>query len=89
VTYRITGNGAPVQVTYRDVAGASVSQVAPTLPWEMSFEGRASAPLYVSGVGQGPANVSLACEILVDGHPRSQSMSVGSSAVATCSAPLP
>jgi hypothetical protein len=89
VTYRVTGNGGPVEVTYRTAQGANDRRTASTLPWEMSFEGRGSNALYLSAVAQGVAHVSVTCEILVDGAPRSQSMSVGASAIATCSTAIP
>jgi MmpS family membrane protein len=89
ITYRVTGSGGAVQVTYRNAQGANDRQTASTLPWEVSFAGTGGTPLYVSAVAQGAASASVTCEILVDGTPRSQSMSVGSSVVATCSAPAP
>jgi Mycobacterium membrane protein len=89
ITYRVTGSGGSVQVTYRNAQGASDRETASTLPWELSFDGKNASPLYVSAVGQGASNLSLTCEILVDGTPRSQSMSVGASAVATCSLAMP
>ncbi|HEV8440065.1 MAG TPA: MmpS family transport accessory protein [Methylomirabilota bacterium] len=89
ITYRVTGSGGSVQVTYRNAHGANDRQTAATLPWEFSFNGSGGAPLYLSAVAQGTANSSVTCEILVDGTARSQSMSVGTSTVATCSIPAP
>jgi hypothetical protein len=83
VTYRVTGNSGPVQVTYRNAHGGNDAQTA-TLPWELTFDAVGATPLYVSAVAQGPAPLSVTCEILVDGAQRSQSMSVGSSSIATC-----
>jgi hypothetical protein len=88
VTYRVTGSSGPVQVTYRDHRGNNDHHTA-MLPWELSFEGTGPAQLYVSAVAQSSANQSVTCEILVDGSPRSQSMSVGAAAVAACSTAMP
>jgi hypothetical protein len=88
--YRVTGSGGSVEVTYRDRHGQNDRQTATSLPWEISFESPQSpAQLYLSAVAQGAMTQSVACEILVDGTSRSQSVSVGAAAVAACSTAVP
>jgi hypothetical protein len=89
VSYRVTGSGGSVQVTYRNAQSGTDRQIISTLPWEFSFSGKGGSPLYLSAVAQGTSTASVTCEILVDDTSRSQSMSVGASAVATCSTPAP
>jgi hypothetical protein len=60
-----------------------------SLPWEISFESpQPPAQLYLPAVAQATTQ-SVACEILVDGASRSQSVSVGAAAVAACSTAVP
>jgi MmpS family membrane protein len=89
VSYRVTGSGGVVQVTYRNAQNATDRRTISTLPWELSFTGNGGAPLYVSAVAHSTSNSSVTCEILVDDAPRSQSVSIGASAIATCSTAAP
>jgi Mycobacterium membrane protein len=89
VSYRVTGSGGVVQVTYRNAQSVTDRRTVSTLPWELSFTGNGGAPLYVSAVAHSTSNSSVTCEILIDDTPRSQSVSIGASAVATCSTAAP
>jgi Mycobacterium membrane protein len=89
VSYRVTGSGGVVQVTYRNAQSVTDRRTVSTLPWELSFTGHGGAPLYVSAVAHSTSNSSVTCEILIDDTPRSQSVSIGASAVATCSTAAP
>jgi MmpS family membrane protein len=89
VSYRVTGSGGVVQVTYRNAHSVTDRRTVSTLPWELSFTGNGGAPLYVSAVAHSTSNSSVTCEILIDDAPRSQSVSIGASAVATCSTAAP
>lgn len=89
VSYRVTGSGGVVQVTYRNAQSVTDRRTVSTLPWELSFTGHGGAPLYVSAIAHSTSNSSVTCEILIDDTPRSQSVSIGASAVATCSTAAP
>jgi MmpS family membrane protein len=89
VSYRVTGSGGVVQVTYRNAQSVTDRRTVSTLPWELSFTGNGGAPLYVSAVAHSTNNSSVTCEILIDDTPRSQSVSIGASAIATCSTAAP
>jgi MmpS family membrane protein len=89
VSYRVTGSGGVVQVTYRNAQSVTDRRTVSTLPWELSFTGNGGAPLYVSAVAHSTSNSSVTCEILIDDTPRSQSVSIGASAIATCSTAAP
>jgi hypothetical protein len=89
VSYRVTGSGGVVQVTYRNAQNVTDRRTISTLPWELSFTGNGGAPLYVSAVAHSTSNSSVTCEILIDDTPRSQSVSIGASAIATCSTAAP
>lgn len=86
ITYRIKGSASRVSLTYNNAQGGTEQKEA-RVPWEISFNARSGAFLYVSAQNNGSMG-TVTCEILVDGLVVRTSTSEGAYKIATCSGRL-
>ncbi|GAA3968010.1 MmpS family transport accessory protein [Gordonia caeni] len=88
VTYRVTGDGGPVSVTYSD-ANFNISQDTEVpLPWEkeVTIDGLGkTASLTATNNFQAATGSTVTCEILVDGAVKYTNTASGPAASASCS----